>query len=60
MAVDGFRFRDIGYQHIPYFNCPSSPKCGNRCVAGRFTDGNPEELDPQDCRKIWFDVAHMD
>ncbi|KAL7276254.1 putative mannosyltransferase ktr4 [Rhizina undulata] len=49
-------FRDIGYQHIPYFNCPSSPKCKG-CQAGRFTDGTG--LDQEDCRAVWFDQAHM-
>ncbi|CCX12897.1 glycolipid 2-alpha-mannosyltransferase-domain-containing protein [Pyronema domesticum] len=51
-------FRDIGYQHIPYFNCPSSPKCKNRCQAGRFTDGTG--LDEEDCRANWFEMAHLD
>ncbi|CUS08456.1 unnamed protein product [Tuber aestivum] len=50
-------FRDIGYQHIPYFNCPSSPKCSG-CEAGRFTDGTG--LDQEDCRANWFEFAHMD
>lgn len=50
-------FRDIGYQHIPYFNCPSSPKCRG-CIAGRFTDGTG--LDQEDCRANWFEFAHMD
>lgn len=51
-------FRDIGYQHIPYFNCPASPKCHNRCKAGQFTDGTG--LDQEDCRANWFEFAHMD
>lgn len=51
-------FRDIGYQHIPYFNCPNSPKCKQRCEAGRFTDGTG--LDEEDCRANWFEMAHMD
>ncbi|KAF8537042.1 glycolipid 2-alpha-mannosyltransferase-domain-containing protein [Trichophaea hybrida] len=51
-------FRDIGYQHIPYFNCPSSPKCHKRCQAGRFTDG--QGLDQEDCRANWFEMVHMD
>ena len=46
------RFRDIGYQHIPYFNCPNSPKCSG-CVAGRFTDGD-KVLFKEDCRPNWF------
>ncbi|KAI5780909.1 glycolipid 2-alpha-mannosyltransferase-domain-containing protein [Geopyxis carbonaria] len=53
-------FRDIGYQHIPYFNCPNSPKCGKRCIPGRFTDGNVHELAEEDCRANWFEYAHLD
>lgn len=46
------RFRDIGYQHIPYFNCPNSPKCKG-CVTARFTDGEAFLL-KEDCRPNWF------
>ncbi|KAK6513998.1 hypothetical protein TWF506_008428 [Arthrobotrys conoides] len=49
-------FHDIGYQHIPYFNCPNSDKCKG-CEAGRFTDG--QGLDQEDCRINWFKYAHM-
>lgn len=52
------RFRDIGYQHIPFFNCPNSPKCKG-CVTGRFTDGEAW-LNKEDCRPNWFKFAHMD
>lgn len=45
-------FRDIGYQHIPFFNCPNSPKCSG-CTAGRFTDGE-SWLNREDCRPNWF------
>ncbi|KAK3658751.1 putative mannosyltransferase ktr4 [Elasticomyces elasticus] len=45
-------FKDIGYQHIPFFNCPNSPKC-NGCVTGRFTDGEAW-LNKEDCRPNWF------
>ncbi|KAK4646297.1 putative mannosyltransferase ktr4 [Podospora pseudocomata] len=45
-------FRDIGYQHIPFFNCPNSPKCKG-CVTGRFTDGE-SFLYREDCRPNWF------
>ncbi|KKY36703.1 putative glycosyltransferase family 15 protein [Diaporthe ampelina] len=51
-------FRDIGYQHIPFFNCPNSPKCKG-CVTGRFTDGEAW-LNKEDCRPNWFKFAHMD
>ncbi|KAG9234970.1 glycosyltransferase family 15 protein [Amylocarpus encephaloides] len=50
-------FRDIGYQHIPYFNCPNSPKCRG-CVAGRFTDGEAW-LMKEDCRPNWFKYVGM-
>lgn len=46
------RFKDIGYQHIPFFNCPNSPKCKG-CVKGRFTDGEAW-LNREDCRPNWF------
>ncbi|KAJ2894320.1 glycolipid 2-alpha-mannosyltransferase [Zalerion maritima] len=51
-------FRDIGYQHIPFFNCPKRGKCKG-CVAGRFTDGE-SWLNDNDCRPLWFKYAHMD
>lgn len=52
------RFRDIGYQHIPYFNCPNSPKCKG-CVTGRFTDGE-KFLFKEDCRPNWFKYVGME
>jgi hypothetical protein len=52
------RFRDIGYQHIPFFNCPNSPKCSG-CVTGRLTDGEPF-LHHEDCRPNWFKYVGMD
>lgn len=51
-------FRDIGYQHIPFFNCPNSPKCSG-CVTGRFTDGE-KWLNREDCRPLWFKYVGMD
>ncbi|KAK7955069.1 glycolipid 2-alpha-mannosyltransferase [Apiospora saccharicola] len=51
-------FRDIGYQHIPFFNCPNSPKC-HGCTKGKFYDGEPF-LQKEDCRPNWFKYAHMD
>lgn len=50
-------FKDIGYQHIPFFNCPNSPKCKG-CVTGRFTDGEAW-LNKEDCRPNWFKFAQM-
>ncbi len=46
------RFKDIGYNHVPYFNCPSSPKCKG-CKAGQFYAGEPW-LQKEDCRPNWF------
>ncbi|KAJ6438627.1 alpha-1,2 mannosyltransferase KTR1 [Purpureocillium lavendulum] len=51
------RFRDIGYQHIPFFNCPNSPKCKG-CVTGRLTDGEAW-LHREDCRPNWFKYVGM-
>ncbi|KAK3679738.1 putative mannosyltransferase ktr4 [Recurvomyces mirabilis] len=45
-------FKDIGYQHIPFFNCPNSPKCRG-CVTGRLTDGEAF-LNKEDCRPNYF------
>lgn len=45
-------FKDIGYQHIPFFNCPNSPKCRG-CITGRLTDGEAF-LNKEDCRPNWF------
>ena len=45
-------FKDIGYQHIPFFNCPNSKKC-HGCTTGRLTDGELW-LNREDCRPLWF------
>lgn len=45
-------FKDIGYQHIPFFNCPNSPKCRG-CIKGKSYDGEPW-LQRDDCRPNWF------
>ncbi|KAL1302993.1 hypothetical protein AAFC00_003309 [Neodothiora populina] len=50
-------FKDIGYQHIPFFNCPNSAKCKG-CVTGRFTDGE-KWLHREDCRPNWFKYVGM-
>ncbi|KAH8179657.1 glycolipid 2-alpha-mannosyltransferase domain-containing protein [Sarocladium implicatum] len=50
-------FRDIGYQHKPFFQCPNSPKCSG-CTAGRLTDGE-KWLHRDDCRPNWFKYAGM-
>jgi len=48
-------FRDIGYQHIPFFNCPRRPvgKCKG-CRTGILTDGEPW-LYRDDCRPSWLE-----
>lgn len=45
-------FKDVGYQHIPFFNCPNSPKCKG-CDTGKLTDGEAF-LYKEDCRPNWF------
>lgn len=47
-------FRDIGYNHIPYFNCHSSPKCTG-CKAGQFSEVS--SLSKENCLPEWFKVA---
>jgi mannosyltransferase len=47
-------FKDIGYMHFPYFNCPASAKCRG-CEPGKFTaiDG----LEAENCMSQWFKAA---
>lgn len=47
-------FKDIGYNHIPYFNCHASPKCSG-CKPGVFAEVN--DLQKENCIKEWFKVA---
>ncbi|ANB13417.1 Ktr4p [Sugiyamaella lignohabitans] len=44
-------FKDIGYQHIPYFNCPNSKKC-KKCIPGLFSDGT--RLSQENCFPQWI------
>lgn len=46
------RFRDIGYSHHPYVNCPRSPKCSG-CAPGQFTK-SWSWMNLEDCRPSWF------
>ncbi|KAK9463972.1 glycolipid 2-alpha-mannosyltransferase-domain-containing protein [Lipomyces oligophaga] len=39
-------FKDIGYVHQPYYNCPTSPKCKG-CTPGKFS--NAGYLDKENC-----------
>ncbi len=50
-------FRDIGYEHYPYFNCPDSPKC-KRCVPGKFV-GIPD-LQKENCLQQWVKYEMVD
>ncbi|KAH8703557.1 glycolipid 2-alpha-mannosyltransferase-domain-containing protein [Talaromyces proteolyticus] len=43
-------FRDVGYEHPPYINCPSSPNCQN-CQPNIFTH---DWVLQEDCRLTWF------
>ncbi|PKS10802.1 hypothetical protein jhhlp_002559 [Lomentospora prolificans] len=45
-------FRDIGYQHVPFLNCPNSPKCKG-CETGKMYQGE-SFLQKEDCRPNWF------
>jgi mannosyltransferase len=44
-------FRDIGYEHFPYFNCPQSDKCHGRCEPGKFS--HYDNLNGQNCQATW-------
>ncbi|KAA8916640.1 hypothetical protein TRICI_001266 [Trichomonascus ciferrii] len=46
-------FRDIGYHHAPYFNCPRSDKCRG-CVPGKFSGPS---LGQENCLQEWLKVA---
>lgn len=47
-------FRDIGYNHFPYTNCPtcSSDRCNDDCNPGRFSPWT--SLDPENCQATWI------
>ncbi|GAM38457.1 hypothetical protein TCE0_033f09195 [Talaromyces pinophilus] len=45
-------FRDIGYQHSVFSNCPDSDKC-HGCQANKFTPLT-YWLNSEDCRVNWF------
>ncbi|KOH00513.1 putative mannosyltransferase [Saccharomyces eubayanus] len=55
-------FRDIGYYHIPYTNCPTCPKdsdrCNGDCVPGRFSIWST--LNDQNCQAIWIKHSMTD
>ncbi|BFZ54599.1 putative mannosyltransferase ktr4 [Savitreella phatthalungensis] len=43
-------FHDIGYRHIPFFNCPKRKGCDG-CDYD-FTDG--QGVDQEDCKPVWL------
>ncbi|QHS71759.1 putative mannosyltransferase [Saccharomyces paradoxus] len=49
-------FRDIGYYHTPYTNCPTCPedsdRCNGNCIPGKFTPWS--NLDDQNCQASWI------
>ena len=47
-------FQDIGYEHPPYYNCPTSGKC-KKCEPGKFS--MYDSLEPENCMPEWFKVA---
>lgn len=50
-------FRDIGYQHFPYTNCPNSPpgsdRCNGDCVPGSFSPW--PSLRSENCLPVWIE-----
>lgn len=47
-------FKDIGYFHFPYYNCPNSAKCRG-CEAGMFT--GIKEIRAENCLPEWLRAA---
>jgi mannosyltransferase len=47
-------FKDIGYKHPPYFNCPKSDKCRG-CTSGKFSEY--DNLGGENCMPEWLKVA---
>ncbi|CCH59298.1 hypothetical protein TBLA_0B04620 [Henningerozyma blattae CBS 6284] len=49
-------FRDIGYNHAPYTNCPKCPpdsnRCNGNCKPGHFTPW--KELNIENCQPVWI------
>lgn len=50
-------FRDIGYQHFPYTNCPKSPagsdRCNGNCQPGSFAPW--PSLRSENCLPVWIE-----
>lgn len=51
-------FRDIGYEHFPFFNCPNSDKCDGRCDAGKFVPWS--NLNAENCMGNWIKYGLSD
>jgi mannosyltransferase len=47
-------FKDIGYFHFPYYNCPNSAKCKG-CEPGKFT--GIDSINGENCLPQWFKAA---
>ncbi|CUM67825.1 uncharacterized protein PRCAT00005532001 [Priceomyces carsonii] len=50
-------FRDIGYYHDPYLNCPNTPKASG-CETGKFSIW--KHLSDQNCMMSWVDYSIND
>lgn len=50
-------FRDIGYQHFPYTNCPKCPanshRCNGNCEPGSFSPW--PALERENCLPVWIE-----
>lgn len=50
-------FRDIGYQHFPYTNCPKCPvdshRCNGNCKPGSFSPW--PGLEKENCLPVWIE-----
>ena len=48
-------FRDIGYAHFPYSNCPNSDRCDKRCSPAEFVPW--DNLEVENCQATWIKYA---
>ncbi|CAI4055783.1 hypothetical protein SKDZ_02G3050 [Saccharomyces kudriavzevii ZP591] len=57
-------FRDIGYHHVPYANCPTCPddsdRCNGTCIPGKFSDFENKTMYKQNCQATWIKHSMTD
>lgn len=51
-------FRDVGYYHFPYYNCPNSRNCNKKCVVSKFSDISV--INTENCMPTWIEYEMSD